>query len=711
MALRSEGYRDDLVAARSAALSPIGGDSERPHAVLASMRAGPRERRLALVLALLSTLAFAVMVPYARLPLPKVSAFIPAYESALFINDAITAVLLLGQFLHLRSRAVLLLAAGYLFDALIIIPHLLSYPDVFAVTGLLGAGPQTTVWLYVAWHGLFPAFVAAYALLTGSRWDLASTGRRDAAIALGAVALLVALVTLVTTHGQLWLPSLMEGSHYSSAMKFVIGVVWVSSLVALVALLVKRSRSVIDTWLTLVMCAWLFDVGLSAVFNAGRYDLGFYAGRAYGLLAASFVLVVVLLETSGLYSRLAESNEQLANETKRLEADVRSRARAQEQVEAQLRQAQKMEAIGNLTGGMAHDFNNLLAVIIGNLDALVERRKDDTEIRELAGDSLEAAIHGADLTQRLLAFARRQPLTPQRIELNELVAGITKLLSRVLGENIAITLDLDPKLWPVVADPAQLEAALTNLATNARDAMPNGGGLRIVTRNQRLDADYAAEHAEISAGDYAMIEVSDTGSGIAPDALERIFEPFFTTKDQGKGTGLGLSMVYGFMKQSKGHINVYSELGIGTTFRLYLPRAEEDRKAAATLGATPQRKGHGETVLVVEDNASLRRVAVRQLRELGYRALEADNAESAVAVLEREPVDLLFTDVIMTGVTTGIELARMARERWRGLRVLLTSGFPEVKANGAAQPVEARLLNKPYRREDLAKALRETLDA
>jgi signal transduction histidine kinase len=709
MALRSEVSGDGFFVARPAVLPATGG--ERARALLSTMPAGPRERRLALALAVLSTLAFAAMVPYARVQLAKVSAFIPAYESALFINDAITAILLLGQFLHLRSRALLLLAAGYLFDALIIVPHLLSYPDVFSATGLLGAGPQTTAWLYSSWHGLFPVFVTAYALLTGSpRWDHPSAGGRDAAIAFGAVALLVVLVTLVTTHGQAWLPGLMEGIHYSSAMKFVMSAVWVSSLVALAALLAKRPRSVIDTWLTLVICAWIYDVGLSAVFNAGRYDLGFYAGRAYGLLAASFVLAVMLIETSGLYSRLAQSNAQLADEAKRLQADVTSRASAQEQVEAQLRQAQKMEAIGNLTGGMAHDFNNLLAVIIGNLDTLVESRKDDAEIRELAGDSLEAAIHGADLTQRLLAFARRQPLQPRRIALNELVSGITKLLARTLGENIAITLDLHPSLWPVIADPAQLEAALTNLATNARDAMPGGGALKIATRNQRLDADYAAEHAEVNAGDFAMIEVSDSGTGIAPETLERIFEPFFTTKDQGKGTGLGLSMVYGFMKQSQGHINVYSELGIGTTFRLYLPRAEEDRAAAAAEAAAQSRKGQGETVLVVEDNASLRRVVVRQLGELGYRALEADSAANAVTILESEPVDLLFTDVIMTGVTTGIELARSARERWPGIRVVLTSGFPEVKANGAAPSMEARLLNKPYRREDLAKALRETLD-
>ena len=242
-------------------------------------------------------------------------------------------------------------------------------------------------------------------------------------------------------------------------------------------------------------------------------------------------------------------------------------------VEIQLRQAQKMEAIGNLTGGMAHDFNNLLGIIIGNLDLLRERQKVDPGSEELAREALDAALRGADLTQRLLAFARRQPLQPQRIDVNELVARISKLLSRTLGENFEITLDLADGVWPIVADPAQLEASLVNIVNNARDAMPKGGALMIATSNRHLDEDYALQHPGLAPGDYALIEVSDTGIGIPPEVVSRIFEPFFTTKEQGKGTGLGLSMVFGFMKQSGGHINVYSEVGVGTTFRLYLPRA------------------------------------------------------------------------------------------------------------------------------------------
>ena len=380
-------------------------------------------------------------------------------------------------------------------------------------------------------------------------------------------------------------------------------------------------------------------------------------------------------------------------------------------VEMQLRQAQKMEAIGNLTGGMAHDFNNLLAIVIGNLDLLVAQRKDDKDVQLLAGEAMEASLRGADLTKRLLAFARRQPLQPKRIDLNEQIANITQLLRRTLSETIETRLDLDPALWPVVIDPAQLDASLTNLATNARDAMPKGGRLIIVTSNRHLDADYAEQYAEVTPGDYAMIEVSDSGTGMKPEIATRIFEPFFTTKERDKGTGLGLSMVFGFMKQSGGHISVYSEEGLGTTFRLFFPRATSGHdRDIPTVPATLARGG-GETILAVEDNLSLRLVVARQLKELGYRVLEADDGNKALTILHNEPVDLLFTDIVMPGGMSGYDLAKAAMAGWPLLKVVLTSGFPDATFNGGVAPAaKIRLLSKPYRKDDLARALREVLD-
>ena len=378
----------------------------------------------------------------------------------------------------------------------------------------------------------------------------------------------------------------------------------------------------------------------------------------------------------------------------------------------QLRQAQKMEAIGNLTGGMAHDFNNLLGVIIGNLDLARPLVAGNAEARQLMQEAVEAAISGAELTRHLLAFARQQPLRPERIETNTLVTNIVRLLRRTLGENIEIRLDLGDTLWPVVADPVQLEAALTNLATNARDAMPRGGRLVIATANRQLDADYASAHAEVTAGDYVAIEVTDSGTGMPSEVAERIFEPFFTTKEQGKGTGLGLSMVFGFIKQSGGHIAVYSEPGVGTTFRLYLPRDTSEAAAATeTVTVAAPSRGTGETVLAVEDNERLRRLVVRQLRGLGYQPIEAINAAEALSILEREPVDVLFSDIVMPGDLDGMELAQQVRERWPLVKIILTSGFPGTRLDDrlGQQNGSVRILTKPYRSEDLGAALREAL--
>jgi signal transduction histidine kinase len=324
----------------------------------------------------------------------------------------------------------------------------------------------------------------------------------------------------------------------------------------------------------------------------------------------------------GLHSRLAKAKALLDDYAQRLEERVRARtaelALANEtlvaetgerrKTEAQLHQAQKMEALGQLTGGLAHDFNNHLGIIIGNLDLLAETGNRDPDDMELIDDALAAAFSGADLTRRLLAFARRQPLRPERIDTNQLIGEITKLLRRTLGEQIEIRLNFDASIPPVIADPGQLEAAIANLANNARDAMPDGGRLTITTGLRHLDDDYAAQHAEVTPGAYVMIEVSDTGTGMAPEVAGRIFEPFFTTKEPGKGTGLGLSMVFGFIKQSGGHVNVYSELGKGTTFRLYLRPDEVSVVEAAPAEVIEMCNGNGERILVVEDNSKLRAV-------------------------------------------------------------------------------------------------------
>jgi len=390
--------------------------------------------------------------------------------------------------------------------------------------------------------------------------------------------------------------------------------------------------------------------------------------------------------------------------------DITERREAETQRD-QLRQSQKMEAVGQLTGGLAHDFNNLLAIIIGNLDMLREIRAEDPVTDELVRDALDSALRGADLTRRLLAFARRQPLQPELVDINDVVGAIVRLLARTLGENISIELALARNVWPVQIDQAQFEAMIANLATNARDAMPKGGALLIETHNGHLDAAYAAAHTDVTSGDYVVVEVSDSGTGMPPEVLSRIFEPFFTTKDQGKGTGLGLSMVFGFMKQSGGHITVLSEAGKGTTFRLYLPRVQPPSGTQEERSEQPASRGGSETVLVVEDNAGLRRIVVRQLSEAGYRVLEAPDVESAMVIIDStEPIDLLLTDVVMPGDMDGRDLARIAATRRPLLRTLLTSGFPDARWGSSVSRTGGRLLSKPYRKEELRRAVREVLD-
>jgi CheY-like chemotaxis protein len=351
-------------------------------------------------------------------------------------------------------------------------------------------------------------------------------------------------------------------------------------------------------------------------------------------------------------------------------------------------------------------------VIIGNLDLLARLIKTDRTAAELCDEARDGALRCAERIRRLLAFARQQPLYPQQTDVNALIESIIKVLGRTLDKDITLTSRPCRALWPVMADPTQLEAVLTNLVNNARDAMPKGGRLDITTKTAELDTHYAVLHPEVSPGTYVLIEISDTGTGIAAEIIGRIFEPFFTTKEPDQGTGLGLSMVFGFVKQSGGHVAVYSEPGHGTTFRVYLPRAHVGDTPVAALDDLQLVIGGAETVLVVEDNAPLRRATARQLAGLGYHVREAEHAAAALEVLSSEDrLDLLFTDVVMPGTMDGLDLAFEAVRLRRDLRVLLASGFPGVRGtderiSGCPFP----LLNKPYPQDDLARAVREVLD-
>jgi len=367
------------------------------------------------------------------------------------------------------------------------------------------------------------------------------------------------------------------------------------------------------------------------------------------------------------------------------EADALGQLRAEavrrEAAEGQLRQAQKMEAVGRLTGGVAHDFNNLLTIVIGNLD-LVKRRLKDADDRVLTSieNARTGATRAATLTQRLLAFSRQQPLTPIALDVNRLVAGMSDLLRRTLGETVAVETVLAGGLWRAHADANQLESAILNLAVNSRDAMPDGGKLTIETANAYLDDAYVASHEDVKAGQYVMIAVADTGAGMTPEVAAKVFDPFFTTKPVGQGTGLGLSQVYGFVKQSNGHVAIYSEVNHGTAVKLYLPKLlkADEHDAAETVRAEPaaaETDGRG-TILVVEDDDMVRQLSVDTLEDAGFTVIHCEDARRGLALLNAHPeIEMLFTDVVLTGGMNGRELADEAQKMRPGLKVLFTTGY------------------------------------
>jgi len=419
-----------------------------------------------------------------------------------------------------------------------------------------------------------------------------------------------------------------------------------------------------------------------------------------------------------------EMAEALREEARTLEAKVvertaeieaanlrlRNEAQERERVEFALRQSQKMEAVGKLTGGVAHDFNNLLQVIGGNLQLLMKDSAGNERSEQRIRNALAGVTRGSKLAAQLLAFGRRQPLTPKVVNLGRFVRGLDDLLRRALGDGVEIETVIAGGLWNVLVDTSQVENALLNLAINARDAMDGHGRLTIEAGNTTLADDYTARHADVQSGHYVMLAVTDTGSGIPADVIEHVFEPFFTTKPEGHGTGLGLSMVYGFVKQSGGHIAIDSEVGRGTTIRIYLPRVSDAEDVVTDVDAGPV-TGGSETVLVVEDEETVRETVVELLSDLGYNVLKARDAQSALAVIEDgAAVDVLFTDVVMPGSMRSTELARKARERLPNLAILFTSGYTDnaIVHGGRVDP-GIDLLSKPYRREALARKIRHVL--
>jgi signal transduction histidine kinase/CheY-like chemotaxis protein len=443
-------------------------------------------------------------------------------------------------------------------------------------------------------------------------------------------------------------------------------------------------------------------------------DRAAYAGWITIAVRAALFLSAVLVILLAFFSVRDAARKVAALEASNRQ--LRAEAQARQSAQSEVRQLQKMEAVGQLTGGIAHDFNNMLAIVIGSLD-MARRRlsgREDANVARYIDSASEGAQRAATLTSKLLAFSRRQPLEPKVLDANRLVADMSEMLRRTLGDHILVETVVAGGLWPICADPTQVESALLNLAVNARDAMPDGGKLTIETGNAELDDAYARSHEEVTAGQYAVLSITDTGTGMTAEIMERAFDPFYTTKEVGRGTGLGLSQVFGFLKQSHGHIKIYSEVGHGTTVKLYFPRhlgAGLIESSSEIVREMPAGKTE-EIILVVEDEAAVRRMSVEALRDLGYTVIHASDGHQALERITNSPgISLLFTDIMMPGMT-GRQLADQAQALRPDMRVLYTTGYTRnaIVHNGMVD-YGISFLQKPFSLQSLARKAREVLDA
>jgi signal transduction histidine kinase/ActR/RegA family two-component response regulator len=802
--------------------------------------AGTAARWSALGVALLGALILALVMPVANEPWTPMPAFVPAYQSAVAVNDLVTATLLFGLFRELRRPALLWLAAGYLLTTPLVVAHTLSFPGLFGPGSLIG-GAQTTVWLWWAWHTAFPLAALAYALRVGHGDTAADGGRRALAIAVGAPLLVAALLIGLATWGRGILPPLLEGNAYLPGVtRPVLAVPLVLALGALALLTARtRLRNALDLWLAVALGAWAVEIFLGAVWNSGRFQAGFYVARLFGLFASSTVLVSLLLATVATHGRLArvmtrerdlaraalgesearyrslfdsidagfaiielafdahgealdyrfvEVNAAFARHTglpdaqgrwvtevvpnlerrwfdtygriaregeparfedrsdaldrwfdvyafrvgpagdarvallftdisprreaelalaamqaelrrlnEGLEARVAAEVAAREVAQRELAQAQRMEALGHLAGGIAHDVNNVLQVV-GAGASLIERKAEDPEaVRRMARMVGDAVERGSAVTRRLLAFARRGDLRATVLDPAPLLEDLRDILAHTLGQGIEVWVEAEAGLPPVLADKAQLETVLINLAANGRDAMEGQGRITLAAASGAPDGQ--GGWALAGDGGFVRLSVADTGAGMTPQVLARATEPFFTTKAFGKGTGLGLAMARGFAEQSGGGLSIESAAGQGTTVSLWLPVADEGAPAAAPPGeAGPAR---ARRILLVDDDAMVREVLAEGLEAAGYAVETVLGGQEALARLEGGAVvDLLVSDLSMPGMD-GLATIRAAQRRRPGLRAILLTGFAtDVAAGGGASYT---LLRKPITAAELAR--------
>ncbi|WP_448192545.1 MASE4 domain-containing protein [Azospirillum sp. sgz301742] len=702
---------------------------------LATASATAGQRRAAAILCVLFSAVTAALLPFATHVHAPVPAFVPIYQTTVIIAYALTTYLLFSHFRRTRVLSLLWVGAGALYTAVILFLQLLSFPNMLAPGRLLGSGPETTSWLWTFWHIGPPVFALGYAIAerrgAGRQcdtnqvklliWSVVATVLALIATTSGVVTQLVASLPAIVNGDDYWqLTTSGVGPAVEGLTVLALGVLWWTT----------RGRTVLHLWLMVSLFTLILDNGLTLL-GAARGSVGWTFGRLEALLSASFLLMVYLREIGVLYGRIAEAAHRLTRSNEVLEDRVRERTEAltqalaetqrardtleervaertrdlevatdeKLQAQAALQQAQKMEAIGQLTGGIAHDFNNLLTAVIGNID-LARSRSEDAKIVRLLENAIKAAGRGAALTEQLLAFSRKQHLALKPVDINHLVAGMDDLLLRALGGTVRIERLPAPDLWPAVADPNQVELAVLNLAINARDAVALGGSVTIETAN--LPQGHPDIPDDVPAGDYVLLSVADTGTGMPADVLARAFEPFFTTKEVGHGSGLGLSMVEGVVKQSGGTVTISSAIGSGTTVRLFLRRADAPAvvaEAPATRAIT--QLGSGSTVLLVDDDSDVRAFTATCLMDLGYQVAQAASGRIALGMLEcGQEADLLVLDFAMPGMN-GAEVATRARHLRPHLPILFITGYTESEAFFDAVGAD-QILKKPFLPADIA---------
>ncbi|MGB9109583.1 MAG: MASE4 domain-containing protein [Telluria sp.] len=673
----------------------------------------------ALTVSALLVFATLLLTPGAAHKWPNVSVFVPAYQSVLIGTYLLASYLVYGYFLQTRIRSLLWLWSGCVYTAGVLVAQFLSLPGAFVPGERLLGGPQTTIWLWFFWHLGAGGMLLGYAV---AEWRapgrLAPDARRSfmRAAALMALALAATLVTVTTFHDRL--PIQDVGGDYSLVTTTGYGPLLQAMLFAAMFFLwrASRFRTPISAWLGVVVLALALD-NMITMAGGARLSVGWYVGRLNALFSALAMLVLYMQTIHRVYLTAASNADELAlakstleRHQERLETLVEERTRSLEDAQNALLHAQKLEAMGKLTGGVAHDFNNVLHIIGGNLDLIRMLAGANDKVVQRCTSARDAVRRGARLSSQLLSFARKQPLQPAPASLAQVLGDMDELLKRAVGERVAIDLSIAPGSWNVKVDQQQLENVILNLALNASDAMRDGGTLSIKVSNAVLSA---AENARLQLGarEHVCIAFIDNGSGMSAEVRERAFEPFFSTKGVGKGTGLGLSMAYGFIKQSGGHIEIDSEFGRGTTITILLPRTVEHAVEKTLQQAVPA-AGGSETILVVDDEIDIQENVAAILTTLGYRVLRASSADEASIVLrQQQRIDLLFTDVIMPGTMNSPQLAALARQLHPGVQVLFTSGYSEdaVIKDGKLQE-GVKLLNKPYSSEELASAIRGSLN-